>query len=215
MKSTHKATEREYSYLIPRKKLSLPLPAKVGSFNLISLENKLISDLILERHELAFSKENIGVRIRKIDTKIEFTYKKFLGKENGLTRYDEVTEEVYQDTFDAYSSGNIVLFNDILRDLSKQGQIYPFLQINNSRKVAVYGNKVDRVEVVIEDLKYFSWEKNKYIKDAMIEIEIIKCNHSSSEIEKLVNYFCQTFDGSPTNEGKSTRASKFLGIESV
>lgn len=207
-----KATEREYSFLIPQDKLNINPPENIGNFTKISQTNKIIHDILIERKNISLKLEKIGARLRKIDGQIEFTYKRFLGKESGITKYNEITEPVSEDIFKYFLTGKIDLFNPTLKKMAVKGTLYPLLQIKNKRKIAVYSDGANSIEVEIEKLEYFSWENNKRVNDSMLELEIIEFKSKKEIFNVLVDFFKKTYSGVPAGEGKNTRASRMLGI---
>ncbi|MFA6007388.1 MAG: CYTH domain-containing protein [Candidatus Shapirobacteria bacterium] len=212
MNHSVKATEREYSFLIPRNKLNINPPENIGNFKQISLTNKTIHDILIERKNISLKSEKIGVRLRKIDGQIEFTYKRFLGKDNGATKYDEITESVSEDIFKYFLTGKIDLFNPTLKKMAVKGTLYPLLQIKNKRKIVVYSDGVNSIEVEIEKLEYSSSGNNKRVNDSMLELEIIELKSKTEVFDVLVDFFKKAYCGVTASEGKNTRASRMLGI---
>jgi len=86
-----KILETEYSFLIPNFSLALPFIQRTGRFALISEKRIELQDYLSERKNVSLMSEHIGFRVRKVNGKYEFTYKKFLGRDNDLSRYDEHT----------------------------------------------------------------------------------------------------------------------------
>ncbi|MDP2860671.1 MAG: CYTH domain-containing protein [bacterium] len=211
MKSNATIIEAEYQYLIPRSKLNLAPPANLDGFSLADIENIEIKDVLLERKNISLKSEKIGIRIRKVGQKKELTYKKFLGKENGITKFDEQTLEIDDKTYSDFSRG---VFDykrfSIFDALRQKGEFYVMITISNKRKIYHYTDSRSRVELIIEDICYKT--NGKKAQDAMIEIEIKHPADQEAEIKKLAEYIRDYYFGRETNEGKNSRGMFLLGI---
>lgn len=203
--------EIEYCFSISKDKITLEPERQIGSFKLVKIEHKHILDILIEREIISLTSEKIGVRLRKTNNENEFTYKRFLGLDNGAMKYDEVTEPVSDLVFNNFLTGKIELFNQTLKNLARKGKLYPLLTIKNSRQVILYKNETSTVEVDIEGLEYLSLSNHHTAQDAILEIEIIQ-GKNLNEITKLIDYFKTTYSATTTNEGKNTRACRLLGI---
>lgn len=200
--------EKEYTFKIPKSKLKTKLPTVLKNFILKGHIEYKIKDILLERLGAPLSDVNIGMRIRiKDNGVIELTYKKFLGRKNGLAHYDERTLLLTnKDLAFFYKNGVFPAKEKWLLELQKEGRLYVLLEINNSREFFKYSYKKDVIEVVVEDITYSN--DSKSAKDYMLEVELFLT--SDIEIIDVVNLISVLFNAKEVNEGKITRALKML-----
>lgn len=211
----NKLIEKEFRYIIPRKNLKKILPKTVVNFILQSKSVKQIEDILLERKGKTLKSEDIGMRLRKLldksGTKVEFTYKKFLGQENGVARFDERNFEIKDKVFDEVVKGDLTnLYLPFEEYLSHYDSLFVLLRITNRRKVYNYTDGDAGVEVVVEDIKFFSGTKNT--KDAMIEIEIKSTKDNITNCLAFAGEIKRIFHGEESNQGKNARGMFLLGI---
>lgn len=208
----NKIIEQEFRFLIDKNKLKIKPPRQIEGFELLDSSVIKIEDNLFEREGLSLKEENIGFRIRKIDNdKIEFTYKKFLGRDNNMVRYDEFTIEINQNEADELKSN--VFTNPklpILVEMTKKGKLYYFVTINNKRDVYHYKNNDSSIELVIEDVLYSNG--NNKAPDSALEIEIKATNERRDNVDKFVNNIKELYECKVLNEGKNARAMRLLNI---
>lgn len=207
-----KIIEIEYRFLIGRDKLEVEPPKKVGKFELVETSTLNLKDSLFERHGAPLKDENIGIRIRDIGNgTIEFTYKKFLGRDGEVARYDETTLNISRDTLDNFLHNNFTNSNlEVIDKLSEKGELYFYLTISNSRKVYMYRSDHSEAELVIEDIQYSNSEKS--VQDAAMEIELKYGEDSKEDIDAFVKVIKDLYECIDQNEGKNTRALKLLGM---
>lgn len=204
--------EQEFRFLIPYQKLQIDPPTEILSFKMVESSVIKIEDSLFERKGITLKEENIGFRVRKInDDKIEFTYKKFLGRENNIVRYDEFTLDLNEPESQDLKSN--VFTNPrlpILTEMQEKGNLYYFVTVANKRKVYNYKDNNSLIELVIEDIVY-SDGKNE-AKDSAIEIEIKADNSNKENVYKFVDKIKEIYKCEDLNEGKNARAMRLLNI---
>lgn len=210
-----KIIEKEYRYIISRKNLGLIPPKSIAGFILQSNKTTEFEDILFERRTKTLKSQDIGIRLRKflVEGKrvSEFTYKRFLGKENGVVRFDETTFRVAEEVFEKVSKGNLSELNfPLLEKVKKEGDLFVLLGIKNKRQVYDYAKKKAKLEMVIEDLTFFSG--NKKTEDAMIEIEIKSSKEDIINSEIFVDKIKKIFECTDSNQGKNSRGMLLLGI---
>lgn len=210
-----KIIEKEYRFIISRKNLSLIPPKSIAGFMLQSNKTTKIVDILLERKIKTLKSQDTGIRLRKtlIDGKwfSEFTYKRFLGKENGVVKFDEMTSSIDQELFENVSKGDLSELNfPLLKKVKKEGDLFVLLCIKNKRQVYDYANKKTNLELIVEDITFFS--RNKRAKDATIEIEIKSPEEDISSSETFVDEIKRIFECMDSNQGKNSRGMTLLGI---
>ncbi|MBN1618649.1 hypothetical protein JW887_04915 [Candidatus Dojkabacteria bacterium] len=208
----NKSTELEYRFTIPRSKLQLRIDKQVGQFHLDQTYETLITDILLERNGTTLKSENIGIRVRNIDNKYEFTYKKFLGLKKGIAKFDEITQDTDDKTFENFAKEKFDLQKfPILNDLSKKGKLYVMVSVQNKRTVSLFSNNATQIEFVLEDITYSKGKKQ--VQDAMIEIELKKIDNTFG-VEEFIQHLQKLYSAEPSTEGKNTRAMRLLGFDS-
>lgn len=205
--------EQEYRFLIDRKMLTVAPPLKIYDFRLKNSSISNLKDHLFERNKMSLKEENVGFRIRNVDNKYtEFTYKKFLGKENGMARYDEFTTIISDIEANKLINNNFKIKKlSILKTLSLKGQLYYFLSIENKRRIFNYENGLCTIEMVIEDITYSSSKKSA--QDSAMEIEIKMTEKDKESVVKFVEKIKKIYNCIDQNEGKNTRAQKLLKIK--
>lgn len=209
MQKSKKIIEKEYRFLIDSAKLTIKPPSQIGKFVLTSKKTINHTDFLFEREKAPLKDENIGFRIRKTASATEFTYKKFLGKKDGIVSYDEFTTRISPNLIEDFKEG---LFNHkdlpILQKLQQSGSLYFLLEIHNSRTIYTYTLKHSTIELMLENIKYKN-DKNT-VSDSMIEIEINISANDQDETDMFVNAIKETYGSEIMDEGKNTRAERLL-----
>lgn len=207
-----KIIEKEYRFLISRDKLEVQPPKKVGKFELVQTGTIDLKDSLFERRGAPLKDENIGIRIRDIaNGTIEFTYKKFLGREGEIAKYDETTTSISREMLDNFLNNHFSNSNlEIIDKLSEKGELYFYLTISNYRKVYIYRSEHSVAELVIEDIQYSNSEKS--VQDAAMEIELKYGDDAKDDIDLFVKEIKILYECIDQNEGKNTRALKLLGM---
>ncbi len=211
MNKSNQIIEKEYRFLIDIEKLKISPPVQIGSFILDDQKTKTHTDYLFEREELPLKNENIGFRIRQIGENLEFTYKKFLGKENGVVNYDEFTIPISQETLQSFKRGDFEHKDlPILKKLSTKGTLYFLLEIENKRSTYLFSHGSSKIEVMLEDIKYKNGSNT--VTDSMMEIEINVSEEDSGDLDIFVETLKKMYGCVDMNEGKNTRAERLLGI---
>jgi inorganic triphosphatase YgiF len=205
--------EKEYRFLIPRESLAIVPPKEIkGFFALIS--NNVIKhrDYLFEREKVSLKSEDIGFRVREIGNKLEFTYKKFLGRENGIVHFDEFTTNISDEDLQRFQSGDFSKSGiDILETLEKKGKLYPLLNIANKRTVYKYEKGECIVELMLEDVVYSSGKK--VVADSAMEVEVEYITNKERLITSFINEIRKLYKCEELNEGKNARGERLLGLK--
>lgn len=205
-------TEKEYRFLIPRESLDIVPPKDINGFVLISKNATDHKDYLFERERMSLKSEDIGFRVREMGGKLEFTYKKFLGRENGVVHFDEFTTEISDTVLQDFQSGEFLKSGiEILKKLEKKGKLYPLLNIKNKRKIFVYEKGGCKAELTLEDVLYSS--VNKSVSDSAMEIEIEYSKNDEDLIAEFVAEIKKIFNCKELNEGKNARGERLLDLK--
>lgn len=206
--------ELEYHFTIPRSYLKVPPLRTILGLKLISKKKIEITDFLLETKETSLKSIDAGIRIRKVDNELEFTYKKFFGKEKGAAKFDERTNKLNKEKYRRILKNDFSKLNDLVLILKKLNRkmedVYTLMTIRNTRTVLEYLDSNFKIEVVVENILYKS--NNQEVVDAMLEIEIKSNLTNYARITDLVNKIKHFYQGTEINEGKNTRGMRLLNI---
>lgn len=211
MQNIKQIIEMEYRYLIPESKVSLRPPDEICGFKLESNTTSEHEDLLFEREKTSMKSENVGIRMRKKSNNFEYTYKKFLGRFDGVVNYDELTVPVSIGQWELALSGKIddkVLPK--VGELIQKGNIYPLFLIKNKRNIYNYVQGKSKIELVVEDVMYSI--KDKTAKDYMLEAEVVVSSEDKQDLDFFIKEICDLYNCQDLNEGKNSRAEKLLGV---
>lgn len=212
-KKLDKKIELEYRFTIPINSLKIIPPSKVGQFALLNSGKALLHDVLLERKDKTLKSENIGLRVRKQDSKYALTYKKFLGLSEGVAKFDERNLLISEKDFNQVlvNDFSIILDNNDLSALMNKEGIYILLEIWNQRTVYKYESGLAKIELIVEEVKYKS--NGKTADDAMIEIEISSEEGYMDDIKEFVDNTKGLYDATESEEGKNSRGMDLLGLQ--
>ncbi len=212
MQKTLNIIEKEYRFLISLESAKILPPDQIGHFKLANKKVSNHTDYLFEREVVPLKDDNVGFRVRKAGSSMEFTYKKFLGKENGVVNYDEFTTVVDPDTLKQFKEGDFNHKNlPVLTTLSEKGSLYFLLEIINRRTIYTYTHDSSTIELMVEDIKYKNNAQS--VSDSMMEIEINISNDDQKDMDLFVEIIKEKYDCVLMDEGKNTRAARLLGID--
>jgi len=162
----------------------------------------VIVDSIYDDSFDSLSKLNTGVRVRSEKDATTLTAKRFLGKgENGESRFEE-----HHSQLDSNQHPTIINSYDLNLDI-------PSLTLENklkfhNKRTEVTVTKDDSVIKVVNDDVTYSNKKHIY-SEQLLEVEFV--NIASELIREVKTELEKRFEIRSINEGKTTRAVRFLG----
>lgn len=214
MDTNNQIIELEYHFEIPRGSLKIQPAKLVADFKMVKSSSVEITDILLETKKQSLKSINVGIRIRKTNNRIEFTYKKFLGKENGAAKFDELTTILKEDEYQGVINNKFTHLTDldlVLKKLNKQlDDVYILLIINNKRSIFDYASGSTQIEMILEDIDYKSGTLEAV--DAMMELEITSSSYDQKAVEKFIRIISKTYHGKKVDEGKNARGMRLLNL---
>ena len=214
MDSNNQTIELEYHLEIPRRSLKIQPGKLVADFKMVKSNSVVIADILLETKNQSLKSINVGMRIRKTNNHIEFTYKKFLGKENGAAKFDELTTVLKETDYQSVVNNKFTHLADldlVLKRLNKQlDDVYILLIINNKRSIFDYASGSTQIEMILEDISYKSGALEAV--DAMMELEITSNSYDQKAVEKFIRIISKTYQGKMVDEGKNARGMRLLNL---
>ena len=212
-KKSHK-TEFEIRISIDEDKLDHELSEKVSDFTLVSKYSEKVEDVLYERRGRSFKADNIGLRLRKKSSGVcKLTYKRFLGSDGSVAKFDEVTKKINKDKYDEIRNSDLSLVSSLVEknDVSSS-QLYELMVIDNKRKIFIYKKDDIKIKMFVEDVTYIN--NGNIAKDAMIEIESMSSfnNKEMRSVERFAQKIINEYGGKIVNEGKNVRGVRFLGL---
>lgn len=214
MDTNNQIIELEYHFEIPRGSLKIQPVEMVADFKMVKSNDVEITDVLLETKKNSLKSIDVGMRIRKTNNRIEFTYKKFLGKENGTAKFDELTTILKEDDYRRVINNKFKYLTDlnlILQKLNKKvDDVYVLLVVNNKRTILNYAYSSTQIEMILEDIKYKSRELEAV--DAMMELEITPSTFDQKAVEKFIKEINKTYQGKEVDEGKNGRGMRLLNL---
>lgn len=214
MDTNKQIVELEYHFEIPRDSLKIQPRKLITDFKMIKSYDVEVTDVLLETKKQSLKSIGAGMRIRKTNNHVEFTYKKFLGKENGAVKFDELTTTLNENEYQSVISNEFIHLTDlnlVLEKLNKQiNDVYVLLVINNKRNVLSYATPSTQIEMILEDIEYKS--RGLEAVDAMMELEITSSTFDQKTVEKFIEAVNRTYHGKAVDEGKNGRGMRLLNL---
>lgn len=205
--------EKEYNFLIPKDSIAIKPESNICGFKCISTNVFNIEDVLFERKGKLLKDESKGkgLRVRKQNGSIELTYKEFLGRVDGMAKCYEKNFKLKKEEYEKFKKGNFKNCNyKIVNDLQKDGELYINMIIKNKRSLYRYEKNGNIVDLFIEDVTFIRDENS--VKDAMIEIEIVKNIPNDTCILDFVETIRKTYKAIPSCCGKNVRGEELLKL---